>query len=115
MLGTNTLKQTVFLQYTMFHFMSVIQRQQDGVVILGPSLHYPKGHELITQNMVTFNDSSFDEEITASAVKAFATVIAKDGRGAAHGEGVDHSWSGIRVMTPDAVPLVGEIEDKRRQ
>ena len=109
--GTNTLQSTYSLRYSLYHFYSLIQRQGDGTLILGVSRSNPTLSAATLDELFSTDDSHYNQEIADDALNSFQKIFpAFDAQGAAHGEGIDHSWTGIIAMTPDSVPLVGSIE-----
>ncbi|KAJ5953264.1 hypothetical protein N7454_000160 [Penicillium verhagenii] len=89
--GEKILDKTFSLRYSLYHFYSLIQRKG--------------GCRLST------DDSHFSQEIVEDALNSFGRMFPDytSLQDAAHGEGLDHAWTGIIAMTPDSVPFVGAI------
>ncbi|KAI7597808.1 hypothetical protein KC343_g16632, partial [Hortaea werneckii] len=117
--GKNVMRSTMSLRYSLRHFFSVIQRQSDGTVIFGISRGNPDFSEETKAEVVSFDDSDYNDEIASISSKEFENnFVGKGyatGKPARHGEGADHFWSGIIAMTPDSVPLVGAVPGKEGQ
>jgi glycine/D-amino acid oxidase-like deaminating enzyme len=116
--GSNALRSTMSLRYSLRHFFSLIQRNVDGTVIFGVSRENPEWSEATAKSLVTFDDTRYNDEIAASAARAYEDLFPSAGENAQasrHGEGADNYWSGIIAMTPDSVPLVGEVDGKPGQ
>lgn len=109
--GANTLQSTYSLRYSLYHFYSLIQRRGDGTLILGVSRSNPTlSAETLAERFST-DDSHYNQEIADDALSSFQKIFpAFTAQETAHGEGIDHSWTGIIAMTPDSVPLIGSIE-----
>lgn len=112
--GSSALASTMSLRYSLKHFFSLIQRKGDGTIVFGVSRENPLWSQETKNEIVTFDDTVYSEEIAATAATAFHTLF-PDSNNVRHGEGADHYWSGIIAMTPDSVPLVGEVEGKPGQ
>lgn len=112
--GANALTKTMSLRYSLKHFFSLIQRADDGTVVFGMSRENPLLPETFKKGIISFDDTHYSEEAAATAEKAFQTLFPVPDM-PRHGEGADNYWSGIIAMTPDSVPMVGEIEDKPGQ
>ncbi|KAI6865595.1 FAD dependent oxidoreductase [Hortaea werneckii] len=117
--GKNVMRSTMSLRYSLRHFFSVIQRQSDGTVIFGISRGNPDFSEQTRAEVVSFDDTDYNDEIASISSKEFVKIFAgkgyATGKPARHGEGADHFWSGIIAMTPDSVPLVGAVPGKEGQ
>lgn len=119
--GSNALMKTYSLRYSLVHFYSLIQRQQDGILVLGVSRSNPTLSAETLAERTSTNDTSYNKEILDDALHSFNEIFHPSGgingqrqangvsRGI-HGEGLDHAWSGIIAMTADSVPVVGAIE-----
>lgn len=109
--GTNVLRSTFSLRYSLHHFYSLIQRQEDGSLILGVSRSNPTlSRETIDERLST-DDSKYNEEIMQDALRSIGEIFPNySAEDAMHGEGLDHAWTGIIAMTADSVPFVGEVE-----
>lgn len=108
--GKTMLASTMSLRYSLHNFYSVMQRKADGVIILGASRKSPNLSQETIDGMAIPDDTSFKEQIKQDIVKNFAKCFpaCDDGR-LNHGEGAQHSWSGILGMTTDSVPFVGSL------
>lgn len=105
------LETTFSLRYSLYHFYSLIQRKGDGTLILGVSRSNPTLSAETLKGRFSTDDSGFNGEITEDALRNFGQIFPEYGSSSAsHGEGLNHSWTGIIAMTPDSVPLVGPIE-----
>jgi len=114
--GDGALARTMSLRYSLRHFFSFIQRQGDGTVVFGVSRENPNWSEATRRSILTFDDTAYNEEVARTAKQTFETLFPPPKTSKArHGEGADHYWSGIIAMTPDSVPLVGQIEGKEGQ
>lgn len=113
--GKNILQNTFSLRYSLHHFYSLIQRQQDGTLVLGVSRSNPTLSQETIDGQISTDDTKYNEEIAQDALRNFGVIFPDSnvdiGSGAhMHGEGLDHVWTGIIAMTADSVPLVGEVE-----
>lgn len=113
--GMNILKNTLSLRYSLHHFYSLIQRQQDGTLILGVSRFNPTLNQETIDGQISTDDTKYNEEIAQDALRSFGKIFPDSNRdfglgSAIHGEGLDHAWTGIIAMTVDSVPFVGEVE-----
>lgn len=109
--GGDILKSTFSLRYSRLHFYSIIQRKDDGTLILGVSRHNPTLSESAKAGIVGFDDSHFSNEILQDGLTQFNKLFPDATKGLkAHGEGIDHAWTGIIGMTVDSVPFVGALE-----
>ncbi|EME79425.1 uncharacterized protein MYCFIDRAFT_204818 [Pseudocercospora fijiensis CIRAD86] len=114
--GSRALKSTASLRYDLKHFFSFIQRKGDGTVVFGVSRENPEWSQETKNSIITFDDSSYNEEVAATAARTFKKLFPEDSvRTSRHGEGAEHCWTGIIAMTPDSVPMVGAIEGKEGQ
>ncbi|KAK5952410.1 hypothetical protein OHC33_006453 [Knufia fluminis] len=109
--GDKMLQSTMSLRYSMHHFYSLIQRKGDGTFILGVSRANPTLSAGAKAQIVSFDDSAFDQEIVDDALAQFGTMFPEMQGKQRHGEGLDHAWAGIIGMTPDNVPLIGSMEE----
>ncbi|KAJ5638543.1 hypothetical protein N7528_000933 [Penicillium herquei] len=108
--GTNALQSTYSLRYSLYHFYSLIQRKGDGTMILGVSRSNPTLSSETLEGRFSTDDSHYNQEIADDALRSFHQIFPESSSSDSHGEGIDHSWTGIIAMTPDSVPLVGGIE-----
>lgn len=113
--GENILTKTFSLRYSLLHFYSLIQRQDDGTMVLGVSRSNPNLSAKAKASIVSTDDGFYSAEICEDALASFHNIYEDgeevDGEGkGAHGEGLDHAWTGIIAMTTDSVPLVGAVE-----
>ncbi|KAJ5712575.1 hypothetical protein N7493_009043 [Penicillium malachiteum] len=108
--GTNALQSTYSLRYSLYHFYSLIQRERDGTLVLGVSRSNPTLSSETLAGRFSTNDSHYNQEIADDALRSFHQIFPASSSQDVHGEGLDHSWTGIIAMTPDSVPLVGGIE-----
>ncbi|KAL3419932.1 FAD dependent oxidoreductase [Phlyctema vagabunda] len=102
------LKSTLSLRYSLAHFYSVIQRKGDGTIILGVSRSNPTLSEKTLAERINIDDRVYNQEIADDAMKQWKLIFNESE--VVHGEGIDHSWTGVIAMTPDSVPYVGAIE-----
>lgn len=109
--GDGMLGSTMSLRYSMHHFYSLIQREGDGTFILGVSRNNPKLSAATKAEIVSFDDSKFNQEIVENAIREFGQLFPDTAGKQRHGEGLDYAWTGIIGMTPDSVPLVGAIKE----
>lgn len=110
--AANSLTSTMSLRYSLHHFYSLIQRRGDGTLILGVSRSNPELSPATLASRESIDDTAYNAEIVQDALKRFDLIFAGDKtEGGAHGEGLDHAWTGIIGMTPDSVPYVGPIEE----
>lgn len=108
--GRSMLASTMSLRYSLHNFYSVMQRKADGVIILGASRKSPNLSQETVDGMATPDDTSFNEEIRQDIVANFEKCFPACEKGKLnHGEGAQHSWSGILGMTTDSVPFVGSL------
>ncbi|OJJ45107.1 hypothetical protein ASPZODRAFT_168187 [Penicilliopsis zonata CBS 506.65] len=110
--ATNKLTSTLSLRYGLYHFYSLIQRQEgDGTLILGASRVNPTLSPETIASRLSSDDSTFNQEILDDALRSFQEIFPQYGLDTAmHGEGLDHVWTGIIAMTPDSVPFIGAID-----
>lgn len=109
--GDKVLESTMSLRYSMHHFYSLIQRQDDGTMILGVSRANPEMSSETKGQIVSFDDSSANSEIVEDAMRRFKIIFPEANTKTRYGEGLDYAWTGIIAMTPDSVPLIGPIDD----
>ena len=109
--GKNMLASTMSLRYSLHKFYSVMQRKADGIIIVGASIRNPDLSRKTVEGMVTSDDTTFNEEIKQDIIANFEKYlpVCENGR-LNHGEGAQHSWSGILGMTTDSVPFVGKLD-----
>lgn len=109
--GGNMMTSTMSLRHSLHHFYSVMQRKADGIIVLGASRKSPNVSKEAFDSMFTTQDTKFNKEVVADAVgnfeKCFPLCQQPQLR---HGEGLQHSWTGIIGMTTDSVPFVGKLE-----
>lgn len=110
--GNNMLASTMSLRYSLYKFYSVMQRKADGIFIVGASIRNPDLSRETVESMATRDDTKFNEEIEQDIIANFEKYlpVCESGR-LNHGEGAQHSWSGILGMTTDSVPFVGRLDD----
>lgn len=108
--GSSMLASTMSLRYSLHNFYSVMQRKADGIIILGTSRKSPNLSQATIDGLAIPDDTSFNEEIKQDSVVNFQKCFpsCESGR-LRHGEGAQHSWSGIIGMTTDSVPFVGGL------
>ncbi|KAB8259697.1 FAD dependent oxidoreductase [Aspergillus pseudonomiae] len=105
------LQNTFSLRYSLHHFYSLIQRQNDGTLVLGVSRSNPTLSEQTRASVYSTDDTFYNEEIVRDALQSFGKIFPDfDSANTMHGEGLDHAWTGIIAMTTDSVPFVGAIE-----
>lgn len=109
--GDEMLRSTMSLRHSLHHFYSVMQRKADGLFILGAPRKSPYLSKEAAQSIFTTNDTTFNEEVVADAVEHFARCFPVcEKNKLRHGEGLQHSWTGIIGMTTDSVPFVGKLD-----
>ncbi|KAF3762723.1 DAO-domain-containing protein [Cryphonectria parasitica EP155] len=109
--GHLALQSTMSLRHSLHHFYSVMQRKADGLIVLGAPRKSPNISKEARESVFTTNDTNFVEEVVADAVGNFEKCFPVcDKTRLRHGEGLQHSWTGIIGMTTDSVPFVGKIE-----
>lgn len=109
--GEKVLRSTFSIRYSLHHFYSLIQRQDDGTLILGVSRSNPSLSAKTIASRLSTDDSRYNEEILEDALRNFREIFPDFKEdGSMHGEGLDHAWTGIIAMTTDSVPFVGAIE-----
>lgn len=109
--GQSILRNTFSLRYSLRHFYSLIQRQEDGTLILGVSRSNPTLSKETVASQLSTDDTKYNAEIVQDALRSFAEIFPDyHPESVMHGEGLDHAWTGIIAMTTDSVPFVGEIE-----
>lgn len=110
--GDKMLASTMSLRHSLHHFYSVMQRQADGLIVLGASRKSPNLSREAFEGMFTTDDTRFNDEVVADAVGNFEKCFPRcEQARLRHGEGLQHSWTGIIGMTTDSVPFVGALED----
>lgn len=110
--GDKIMKSTMSLRHSLHHFYSVMQRKADGLIVLGASRKSPNLSPASFESMFTTDDTSLNEEVRADAVKNFENCFPFCEKGnLKHGEGLQHTWTGIIGMTTDSVPFVGKLEN----
>ena len=108
--GKSMLASTMSLRYSLHNFYSVMQRKADGVIILGASRKSPNLSQATIDGMATSDDTRFNEEIKQDIISNFANGFPACEKGKLnHGEGAQHTWTGILGMTTDSVPFVGSL------
>lgn len=109
--GEKTLASTMSLRHSLHHFYSVMQRKTDGLIVLGASRKSPNLSPEAFESMFTTDDTHFNEEVRADSIANFAKCFPFCERAKLrHGEGLQHTWTGILGMTTDSVPFVGKLE-----
>ncbi|KAF3018803.1 hypothetical protein E8E14_003131 [Neopestalotiopsis sp. 37M] len=111
--GSRVLGCTMSLRYGLHHYFSVNQVKGSGTVLLGGSSTRSSAdsNPEVVASMTTFDDSQHCLKYEENSKRQFSLLFPDDQNDEArHGEGFDHSWTGILGMTPDNVPLVGPIE-----
>lgn len=109
--GDKVMASTMSLRHSLHHFYSVMQRPADGLIVLGASRKSPNLSPDAVASMFTTDDTKFNDEVRADAVANFAKCFpACDEAKLRHGEGLQHTWTGILGMTTDSVPFVGKLE-----
>lgn len=109
--ATSSLRSTFSLRYSLYHFYSLIQRKGDGTLVLGVSRTNPTLSEKTLASRFSTDDSDYNQEISDDALRSFEDLFPDySSNSLAHGEGLDHAWTGIIAMTTDSVPFVGAIE-----
>lgn len=109
--GDEMLRSTMSLRHSLHHFYSVMQRKADGLFILGAPRKSPYLSKEAAQSIFTTNDTTLNEEVVADAVEYFAKCFPVcEKNKLRHGEGLQHSWTGIIGMTTDSVPFVGKLD-----
>lgn len=107
----NALQKTFSLRYSLHHFYSLIQRKDDGTLVLGVSRSNPTLSEATLAGRFSTDDTHFNEEIMDDAMRSFGEIFPEyQAENFLHGEGLDHAWTGIIAMTTDSVPFVGAID-----
>lgn len=105
------LDSSMSLRHSLHHFYSVMQRQADGLIVLGASRKSPNLSAEALAGMLTTDDTRSSEEVVADAVGNFERCFPACERARLrHGEGLQHGWTGIIGMTTDSVPFVGGLE-----
>lgn len=108
--GKSMLASTMSLRYSLHNFYSVMQRKADGVIILGASRKSPGLSQDTVEGMAIPDDTKFNEEIKQDIIVNFEKCFPACEKGKLnHGEGAQHSWSGVLGMTTDSVPFVGSL------
>ncbi|KAK1675635.1 FAD dependent oxidoreductase-domain-containing protein [Colletotrichum godetiae] len=109
--GSKVLQSTISLRRGLRWFYSVNQRRSDGVIILGSASASPKVSQAAYVERQTADDSQFSAEIRDDAVANFQDCQpACRPENLRHGEGLQHTWTGIIGMTPDLVPFIGRVD-----
>ncbi|KAJ0120437.1 FAD dependent oxidoreductase superfamily protein [Diaporthe amygdali] len=108
--GKKMLASTMSLRYSLHNFYSVMQRKADGILILGASRKSPNLSQETVEGMAKPDDTTFIEEIKQDIVANFEKCFpsCENGR-LRHGEGAQHTWTGVLGMTTDSVPFVGSL------
>lgn len=107
----NVFQKTFSLRYSLYHFYSLIQRKGDGTLILGVSRSNPTLSPETLASRFSTDDRHYNQEIADDALNSFKKIFPNyASQDTVHGEGLDHSWTGVISMTPDSVPFVGAIE-----
>ncbi|KAF9792338.1 FAD dependent oxidoreductase [Thelephora terrestris] len=106
--GERLLTHTYSLRWRMLDSDYLIQRPSDGAVIVGGGEWNAPLEDQLGQT---------DDSVTHPAItKHLRNVCAKNFEGwgeEAQGEGLITDWTGIMGETPDSVPFVGELEERR--
>ena len=109
--GSNILPSTYSLRFSLHHFYSLIQRQGDGMIVVGASRTNPNLSQKTRDEMFGSDDGGHNGEIAQDALKTFNTVFPKYAKVGqkCQGEGFDRAWTGIIAKSSDAVPWIGKI------
>lgn len=114
--GSKVLKSTYSVRYTLSDFYSIIQRQSDGMIILGSSLRNSSLPKEVIAGARTINDTSFNEHMKKDALTHWDILFPDASLDkSAHGEGLTHAWNGIVGLTSDEVPWLGPVDGKPGQ
>lgn len=109
--SSDILPSTMSLRHSLKHFYSVAQRRPDGIIILGSPIANPNISPAAAASRLVPDDSIFNEEVRDDAANNFETCFPECEKAKlSHGEGLQHTWTGIIGMTTDSVPFVGKIE-----
>lgn len=109
--GDKMMTSTMSLRHSLHHFYSVMQRNADGIIVLGASRKSPNLSKEAFDSMFTTQDTKFNQEVVVDAVGNFEKCFPQCQKPQLrHGEGLQHSWTGIIGMTTDSVPFVGKLE-----
>ncbi|KAF4782921.1 hypothetical protein HER10_EVM0004281 [Colletotrichum scovillei] len=109
--GSKVLQSTISLRRGLRWFYSVNQRHSDGIIILGSASASPKVSQAAYAERQTADDSEFSAEIRDDAVANFQDCLPEcRPEKLRHGEGLQHTWTGIIGMTPDMVPFIGRVD-----
>lgn len=86
-------------------------------MILGVSRVNPHLSNKTKNELTSFDDSGFNQEISKDALQKFNTVFPKSGEVGNHsrGEGFEGGWTGIVAVTQDSVPCIGQIDGAEGQ
>ena len=105
--GSGVMQHTVVLRESPTMFYGLAQMDGDGTLIV--SVGRPAGQG--------FNESSFDPVMADEVVERLKKLLVDGSKVQSfrHGEGLEHSWTGLISFTPDKVPYVGEIQELRGQ
>lgn len=110
--AAHALSSTMSLRHSLHHFYSVMQRPADGLIVLGASRKSPNLSPDALASVFTTDDTSYNDEVRADALANFAKCFPScDEANLRHGEGLQHTWTGILGMTTDSVPFVGKLDD----
>ena len=108
--GNKALQNTYRVWYSLLHVYSLIQRQDDGTIILGGSLRNPLIYQRTLGETTGVDDRSFNAEVISDRLEQLKLNFDQDfASHEVNGEGIDHAWTGIIGTTTDAVPFVGPI------
>lgn len=112
------LSNTMSCRHGLYHYFSLIQRRADGAAIFGASRGTPDWSDATREGIVTFDDTSYNPEIanrSRDALARYLPGVEEVAQQLRRGEGDYQVWSGIVGLTPDLVPLVGEVEGSQGQ
>lgn len=94
-----SMRSTMSLRHSLHHFYSVMQRKGDGIIILGASRKSPNLSKDAFESIFTTDDTSFNDEVVTDAVRNFEKCLPFcEKANLRHGEGLQHSWTGIIGM-----------------
>jgi glycine/D-amino acid oxidase-like deaminating enzyme len=109
--GSDTLKKTMALRYSVDHFFSV-NPLHDGTINFGGS-GTRDGSDSETEkwkSLATFDDRCFNSAIVKNSQREFENLASGSMDDPLRlGEGFDYAWTGILGITPDNAPLVGPV------
>lgn len=106
--GDAAAQRTISLRYGLHNFFSFNQLRNGTIIMGGTGIRWAEDlTPSMLQSLITFDDTGYDEKVVENSTTEFIKVSSSGPP--RRGEGLDHVWTGILGMTPDAVPYIGRV------